>query len=266
MPDDYVREEPEEAPSDRPKIKSDDLRSGEYAYPAQLTEVKKVLTRNPGTQSDFRPCELYQVFERADQKWPDGNHVRRINRFLIEWWDGTPMWQGCEADLVGQAFKEACGCSMFPDDEDTKLFIDHWFMIKDVVTPRSKDKDRPYYMRVPTEYLGPDYTYDGEVRTLQTKGDGDASGPEPGSGEPTPGAEDADAKTIAGVLAGAKTEDIRQGKGIALIAANEQARAIQQLWGKSVKGGLVKGVTVILDELLAKGYLGEYDGVLVPSA
>jgi hypothetical protein len=248
---------PTYAPDDAERITRDDLEEGSGSlYPAKLVECRKVLSdRQDG---DTRPpvLQMYQVFERCDQVWPDGNPVLRRNRLNLQYVkraDGKvyPMWPGSPVDQVGEAFSNLVGCDLFPDSAETASFVGHYFMLSDVKVP---DTER-FYLRIPVEYLGEEFEYEGDVTTLNV-GDGSGDAPAP------PEEDGAIPRLVAGMLDGLSEEDIRKGAGLKLVGKTEELADVQTVLGKSLRGGLVQPKAILLDALLEEGYLVVEEGVV----
>ncbi|KKN01639.1 hypothetical protein LCGC14_1125720 [marine sediment metagenome] len=253
------RYQPKDAPADAAVITRDNLSSGGFKYPAKLVECKKVLSE-PQDASRKPVQQMYQVFERCDQQWPDGNPVRRYNRLNLQFQSKETgeietIWEGSDADQVGQAFEDLCGCDMFPDNPDTASFIGHFFMVEDVKIPKT-DK---LYLRVPTEYLGDDFKFAGKVTTLESQ-----DGAQAAEAPPTDNAEDA--ARVADLLVGMTEEDVRGGAALLLIQKDEKLKGVTTVLGGSLRGGLVQPKAVLLDRLIAAKFLTIEDGTIMLGA
>ncbi len=251
------RYQPTEAPADAAVVTRGDLSSGNYKYPAKLAEVKKVLSE-PKDKSRKPVLQNYQVFERQDEAWADGNPVLRRNRLNLQFQsketgEVQPIWEGSDADQVGQAFEELCGCDMFPDNPDTASFIGHFFMVESVKVP---DTDK-IYIQVPVEYLGDDFKFSGNVRTREAQGQDGAQAEAP----PVDNAEDA--ARVADVLVGMTEEDVRGGAGLLAIQAVTELKDVRTVLGISLRGGLVQPKAILLDKLIAAGLVSIDGGTVM---
>ncbi len=253
------RYQPTDAPADAEAITRDNLSSGTFKYPARLAEVKKVMSE-PQDKTRKPVQQLYQVFERCDQQWSDGNPVLRRNRLNLQFQSKETgeietIWEGSDADQVGQAFEDLCGCDMFPDNPDTASFIGHFFMVEDVKIPKTEK----LYLRVPVEYLGDDFKFAGKVTTLESQ-----DGAQVAEAVPADNAEDA--ARVADVLVGMTEEDVRGGAALLAVQKVGELKDVRTVLGISLRGGLVQPKAILLDKLIAGGFLIVEEGTIMLGA
>ncbi len=251
---------PTDAPADADVITRDNLSSGTFKYPAKLVECKKVMSE-PQDKTRKPVQQLYQVFERCDQQWSDGNPVLRRNRLNLQFQSKETgeienIWEGSDADQVGQAFEDLCGCDMFPDNPDTASFIGHFFMVEDVKIPKTEK----LYLRIPVEYLGDDFKFAGKVTTLESQNQDGAQAEAP----PADNAEDA--ARVADVLVGMTEEDVRGGAALLAVQKVDELKDVRTVLGISLRGGLVQPKAILLDKLVAAGLVTIDDGTIMLGA
>lgn len=260
MPEREAIAPPEDAGANAPVV----TEFGDFTYVAKLVENRKVKSKNAGKDGLHR-TEWYQVFERQDERWPDNNPVKRYNQATLAWGDGTPVRKGSDADIIASAFKDACGMTLLPDEPSSASMagVSYWKM-RDVETAFSVNRAKGdpeakhFYLRIPVEFLGieGEYKYEGQVRTLQQRGDGATPASEPAS---DPAADDAIAKKIAAHLVGLPTK-MENHEWAGPIGQDESLREVNQVFGENFRGALTAGTFVTL--LIDKGYLRDNDGVL----
>lgn len=232
MPDD--RYTPTDAPADSEPITRDQLDTPNFKYPAKLVTNKKVIA-DRGNQAGA--IQWFQEFARADRKWSTGEPVIDRNRLMLRWKDGTPVSKGSQADVVGQAFADACGCDMWPDTEGNQYFIGCWFMMSSEKVPGTER----IYISIPTEYLGTadEYKYEGNVRVVESKQGG---GGEEAS-TPTPRDDRAGLEDLLSILDGMSLAEVQEGKAVEAVREHKafQEGGLLTVLGVSVRGGLIRG-------------------------
>lgn len=254
------RYQPKEAAADAAVITRGDLSSGNYKYPAKLAEVKKVMSE-PQDASRKPVLQMYQVFERQDEVWADGNPVLRRNRLNLQFQSKEtgeiqPIWEGSDADTVGRAFEELTGCDMFPDNPDTASFVGHFFMVESVKVPNTEK----IYIQIPVEYLGDDFKFGGTVRMREAQGQDGATA----EAVPVDNAEDA--ARVADVLVGMSVEDVRGGAALLAIQKVDELKDVRTVLGISLRGGLVQPKAILLDKLIAADLVTIEEGTIMLGA
>lgn len=113
-------------------------------------------------------------YECLDTQWPDGNPVKRFfSSILIDPRTGKQLDNEQPYFTVAQAFA-GLGITVFPNDPqyNEAEVVGNCFEIENIPVPRSKKKRR---FPIPTQVLGRDYEYTGEVRTITPRNDEEAN-------------------------------------------------------------------------------------------
>lgn len=123
------------------------------------------------------------TFEALDCAWPDGPYIIDWGTVLVDP-DGKPLDDKSVAHTIAQAFA-GLGIVAFPDPSDPSYdptaIVGNCFEIERAPVPRSK-KNRTYPL--PTQILGPDYKYEGEVKVFTPRSNDDAVAVSAGGGVP----------------------------------------------------------------------------------
>lgn len=228
---------------------------GQSFYPGKLVENYQGEAENRDGSSRQ---VWFQRIERCDQQWPDGNLVMRINQPVLVWPDGQFAGKGSEADTLAQAFEDCLGCDMMPGNEESAQYVGHYFMFRD-----EKIGDTKYYMRLPVDYLGADYSYAGTVRTIEPRGD--EAQQQAAAKEEVVDTEAAEA--LAKVIDGLDEDEIRAGTHRDLVRDAGELAAYSSILGISKVGGFTKTAQGnLMDKLVAEGYGEIIDGCFVAKA
>ena len=194
--------------------------------------------------------------------------MERFNYLILRWSSGDAAQKGQDADLVAQSFQQACGSDLLPGTEGEQGFIGHAFMMKDVKTRTSGDRD--FYVRMADAYLGgPEWKFDGSVREVNYPNV--PADVQTTTTTPTvdPDEDKANAAKLATVLDGMTAASVKDGDAFAAgIEALGGGSAPQTVLGRQLRGGLVRPNAVLLDALCQEGYCTIVDGVVkaTPSA
>ena len=255
MPEASAPYVPKIAPKNSEQITRDNFDSGEFIYPGKLVFNEKTICQREGATNGLLQWE--QVIEQQHRAFSDGNPGRQFNSLLLQnpRTGGGPMWKGCDADLLAEAYDGLIGCDMMPDSDDSAEFVGHYFMFKSVKVPNT-DK---LYRQLPVEYLGPEYKFDGKVEVIGQSANGAAPAED--------NAEDAtNAGLLVALLVGLTEADIRGGAGLKLVSDSEDLKAVKTVLGIPLRGGLVKPKAILLDKLIAGGFVTIDDGGVVRAA
>lgn len=233
-------------------------------YPAKLVANEKT-SKNLEDQEIIR-VNWHQKWENPTRVFPDGNPSTKHTTAYL----GDANLQGQIVQAAGEnslgdnlrnAFIDLIGCDMLPDNPDANDYVDHWFMVEDVdVNKGRKNQDgtdrKSYYVTMPVEYLGEDFTYDGQVTVIPVKDKDEEE-------EAGPTADNDALALVAEALAGLDPSDAQfTPKALAKVNGNETLKANSTLVlpnGSTVRGGLARkgedGISVAVTELIEAGFI-----------
>lgn len=233
-------------------------------YPAKLVANEKT-SKNLEDQEIIR-VNWHQKWENPTRVFPDGNPSPKHTTAYL----GDANLQGQIVQAAGEnslgdnlrnAFIDLIGCDMLPDNPDANDYVDHWFMVEDVdVNKGRKNQDgtdrKSYYVTMPVEYLGEDFTYDGQVTVIPVKDKDEEE-------EAGPTADNDALALVAEALAGLDPSDAQfTPKALAKVNGNETLKANSTLVlpnGSTVRGGLARkgedGISVAVTELIEAGFI-----------
>lgn len=229
---------------------------GGFTYPARLVEGSQ-------EQLESGNWRLRLVFDRHDRQWADGEPIKQYVNALTTMHEGAdPMWEGSPCDIIAASFEAATGGELnVLDDDSVAAFVGHSFILTD---EQETDRDgnartftdkqgrtRNSYITTCTEYLGPDFEYDGKVTTVQGQNDAAVEA-------------DADpAIILASLFSGENIAELRAGKALDLVKDSADLAEVKTVLSKPLKGALVKPKAPLIDILIAEGYGTDEDGTFV---
>lgn len=201
--------------------------------------------------------QIHMEMDRLDEVWEDtGDPIRKFQWLDLQDRDGNPIWEGSDTDEVAVSFEDITGVDFFSDEAES-VFVGGNFLVEDRDTGRKNKKDKAIYRTYFVENLGTDYQYDGKVRERPSANSNGASP----SASSAPMSDSDVATYLAEQFNGHAIEDLKAGVALNMVKDDATLADVKTIFGKTLRGGLVRPQSVLIGLLIENGFATDNDGI-----